>query len=219
MSKNSPIKSISVREGKDGGRSLHVKRGEKLYKSIANFYFKIFGFVEFPTEFTRANGYLLDVIRSSDGVSMWVWQVWSHWCHSDLFDNRIFYQWYDWRGCLTNHIRLCILDMHAVDCKRVVFKSHINASFSCRVNQDQKSKRVFFKAFYESALEQKILAKGKLFFLDSGVAKGTGASFGFKTIKINLRLLIWRSSALLGRTETKKWTLKQEGGRILFYSD
>ena len=70
MSKNSPIKSISVREGKDGGRSLHVKRGEKLYKSIANFYFKIFGFVEFPTEFTRANGYLLDVIRSSDGVSM-----------------------------------------------------------------------------------------------------------------------------------------------------
>ena len=79
--------------------------------------------------------------------------------------------------------------MHAVDCKRVVFKSHINASFSCRVIPDQKSKMVFFKTFYESALEQKILAQGNLFFVDSGVAKGTGASFGLKTIKITLRLL------------------------------
>lgn len=80
-----------------------------------------------------------------------------------IFDNRIFYQWYDWRGCLTNHIFLCISDMHAVDCQTVVFKSHINASFSCRVIQDQKSKRVFFKAFYESAIEQKIQVKESCF--------------------------------------------------------
>ena len=70
MSKNSPVKSISVRKGQDGVRSLHVKKGEKSYKSIANFYFDIFGFVEFPTEFARTNGYLLDVSRSSDGVTM-----------------------------------------------------------------------------------------------------------------------------------------------------
>lgn len=70
MSNVSPVKSISVREGKDGKRSLHVKRGDKSYRSIANFYFKIFGFVEFPPEFQRMNGYLLDVVRSSDGVNM-----------------------------------------------------------------------------------------------------------------------------------------------------
>lgn len=69
MSKNSPVKSLSVRDGKDGKHSLHIKRGEKSYKSVPNFYFNIFGFVEFPLEFQRINGYLLDVIRSSNGVS------------------------------------------------------------------------------------------------------------------------------------------------------
>ena len=71
MSKSSPVKSLSVREGKDGKRSLHVKRSEKSYQSIANFYFEMFGMVEFTLpEFQRMNGYLLDVVRSSDGVSM-----------------------------------------------------------------------------------------------------------------------------------------------------
>lgn len=70
MSKNSPVKSLTIREGKDGKRSLHIKRGDKSYTSIANFYFKILGFVEFPPEFKRVNGYVLDVIRSSDGISM-----------------------------------------------------------------------------------------------------------------------------------------------------
>ena len=71
MSKGSPVKSLSVRDGKDGKRSLHVKRSEKSYQSIANFYFKMFGMVEFALpEFQRMNGYLLDVVRSSDGVSM-----------------------------------------------------------------------------------------------------------------------------------------------------
>lgn len=64
------MKSLSVREGKDGKRSLHIKRDDKSYTSIANFYFKILGFVVFPPEFKRVNGYLLDAIRSSDGISM-----------------------------------------------------------------------------------------------------------------------------------------------------
>ena len=70
MSKRSPVKSLSVRDGEDGKRSLHVKRGEKKYKSIANFYFEVVGFVEFPSVFQKMNGYLLEVTRSSDGITM-----------------------------------------------------------------------------------------------------------------------------------------------------
>ena len=69
MSKNSPIKSLSVRDGEDGKRSIHVKCGGKKYPSVANFYFEIFGFVEFPPEF-QMSGYLLDVTRSSDGITL-----------------------------------------------------------------------------------------------------------------------------------------------------
>lgn len=72
MLKRSPVKSLSVRDGKDGKRSLHVKRGEKNYESVANFFFEVIGFVRCPSEFQRMNGYLLEVTRSSDGITMWV---------------------------------------------------------------------------------------------------------------------------------------------------
>ena len=64
------MKSLSVRDGTDGKRSLHVKRGEKKYESIANFFFEVVGFVEFPSAFQKMNGFLLEVTRSSDGITM-----------------------------------------------------------------------------------------------------------------------------------------------------
>ena len=70
MPKSSPLKSLSIQERADGKRTLHVKCSDKTYKSIANFYFKIYGLIEFPLEFQTVNAYLLDVIRSSDGISM-----------------------------------------------------------------------------------------------------------------------------------------------------
>ena len=70
MPKSSPLKSLSIQERADGKHTLHVKCSDKTYKSIANFYFKIYGLIEFPLEFQRVNAYLLDVIRSSDGISM-----------------------------------------------------------------------------------------------------------------------------------------------------
>ena len=70
MSKRSPMKSLSVRDGQDGKRSLHVKRGEKKYVSVANFFFEVIGFVRCLSEFQRMNGYLLEVTRSSDGITM-----------------------------------------------------------------------------------------------------------------------------------------------------
>lgn len=60
----------SVRDEEDGKRSLHVKRGEKKYVSVANFFFEVIGFVRCLSEFQRMNGYLLEVTRSSDGITM-----------------------------------------------------------------------------------------------------------------------------------------------------
>lgn len=69
-SKKLPVKSLSVRDGADGKRSIHIKLGEKKYESIANFYFEVVGFVEFPSKFQKLNGFLLEVTRSSDGITM-----------------------------------------------------------------------------------------------------------------------------------------------------
>ena len=69
MPRASPLKSLSVREDSEGKRSFHVKSGENAYKSVANFHFKIVGFVNFPQELHIFNGYLLDVHRS-DGENM-----------------------------------------------------------------------------------------------------------------------------------------------------
>lgn len=69
MSGSSPVKSISVREDKDGKRALHLKQNEKKYRSVANFHFSVMTFIEFPSHLRRYNGYLLDVHRV-DGVSM-----------------------------------------------------------------------------------------------------------------------------------------------------
>jgi hypothetical protein len=69
LQNSSPMKSLSVRQNQDGKRSLHVKRGDNSYKSISNFHFLISCFVEFPKEFQRYNGYLVDVQRM-DGVQM-----------------------------------------------------------------------------------------------------------------------------------------------------
>ncbi len=68
---NSPIKGVSVREGKDGASTLHVKTdNNNQYASIANLYFVIKAFVRFPEgDLTHFNGYILNVNRS-DGVSM-----------------------------------------------------------------------------------------------------------------------------------------------------
>lgn len=43
---------------------------EKKYVSVANFCFEVIGFVRCLSEFQRMNGYLLEVTRSSDGITM-----------------------------------------------------------------------------------------------------------------------------------------------------
>lgn len=70
MAKSSPLKSLSVRNGSDGKRNLHLKVGDKAYLSIANFYFEFFGFVKFPNEFRHLSGYLLDVTRDADSKTL-----------------------------------------------------------------------------------------------------------------------------------------------------
>ena len=66
----SPVKSLSVREDKEGASTLHVKMDTDQYRSIANFSFIIKAFVRFPEkDLTLLNGYLLNVQRN-DGVSM-----------------------------------------------------------------------------------------------------------------------------------------------------
>ena len=55
MPTSSPLKSLYIQERADGKRILHVKCSDKTYKSIANFYFKIYGLIEFPLEFQRVN--------------------------------------------------------------------------------------------------------------------------------------------------------------------
>lgn len=70
MSTNtSPVKSISVREDKDGKKALHIKQREKKYSSVANFHFSVVSFVEFPSNWRKYSGYLLDVQRM-DGIRM-----------------------------------------------------------------------------------------------------------------------------------------------------
>ena len=64
----SPIKSISVREDESGARALHSKAGKRKYRCIANFYFTIECFVNFPN-WKKYNGCILTVHRT-DGVSM-----------------------------------------------------------------------------------------------------------------------------------------------------
>lgn len=70
MLKNFLVKFFFVCEGKDGKCFFYIKCDDKLYMLIVNFYFKILGFVVFLFEFKWVNGYFLDVIRSSDGISM-----------------------------------------------------------------------------------------------------------------------------------------------------
>ena len=63
------MKSLSVRDVADGKHSFHIKCGEKKYKSIANFFFEVVGFVEFPSAFQKMNGFL-EITRSFDGITM-----------------------------------------------------------------------------------------------------------------------------------------------------
>ena len=68
---SSLVKSISIREGKDGKRALHLKQKEKKYRSVVNYHFSVITFIEFPLRLRKYNGYLLGIHRI-DGISMWV---------------------------------------------------------------------------------------------------------------------------------------------------
>lgn len=67
----SPIKSLSVREDKDGARAIHAKVSKDKYRCVSNFYFTIKACVKFPSilNLARYNGWILDV-HSTDNVSM-----------------------------------------------------------------------------------------------------------------------------------------------------
>lgn len=60
----SPVKSLSFKKAADGSFSMHkkVKRGN--YKSVADFWFDIEGFVKFQGALNKQSGYIFQVHKT-----------------------------------------------------------------------------------------------------------------------------------------------------------